>query len=77
MVTTVASISYVTMTTPVHDALSAAGLVPGEHAVDSRYISADLLVAAKRQGNMRARAGRLCGGLEHALSRWSTDSSRC
>jgi hypothetical protein len=38
------------MTTPVHDMLDAAGLLPGEHAVDAGYTSADLLLAARARG---------------------------
>jgi hypothetical protein len=34
------------MTGPVQDNLEAAGLAPGEHDVDSGYVSADLLVSA-------------------------------
>ena len=38
------------MTEPVHDALAARGLPPGEHAADSGYASADLLLAARARG---------------------------
>ena len=38
------------LTGPVHDSLEAAGLAPGEHAVDSGYVSADLLVSARQRG---------------------------
>jgi transposase len=48
--TTHAAVPDVAMTEPVHDSLQAAGLAPGEHAVDSGYVSADLLVAAKQRG---------------------------
>ena len=48
--TTEASVPDVAMTEPVHDMLAAAGLAPGEHAADSGYISADLLLAARRRG---------------------------
>jgi transposase len=48
--TTQASVPDAAMTAPVHDMLDAAGLLPGEHAVDSGYTSADLLLAARAQG---------------------------
>ena len=48
--TTHAAVPDVVMTAPVHDSLEAAGLAPGEHAVDSGYVSADLLVAARQRG---------------------------
>jgi transposase len=48
--TTAATVPDAAMTTPVHDALDAAGLLPGEHAVDSGYTSADLLLAARARG---------------------------
>jgi transposase len=48
--TTAASVPDVAMTTPVHDMLDAAGLLPGEHAVDAGYTSADLLLAARARG---------------------------
>jgi len=48
--TTHAAVPDVVMTEPVHDSLQAAGLLPGEHAVDSGYVSADLLVSARRRG---------------------------
>jgi len=48
--TTHAAVPDVVMTAPVHDSLQAAGLLPGEHAVDSGYVSADLLVASRRRG---------------------------
>ena len=48
--TTPATVTDVEMTGPVHDMLAAAGLLPGEHAVDSGYTSADLLIAARQQG---------------------------
>ena len=38
------------MTEPVHDMLEAAGLAPGEHAVDAGYTSGDLLLAARARG---------------------------
>ena len=38
------------MTEPVHDMLDAAGLLPGEHAVDAGCTSADLLLAARARG---------------------------
>jgi transposase len=48
--TTPAPVTDVTMTTPVHDSLEAAGLAPAEHVVDSGYASADELVAAAERG---------------------------
>jgi transposase len=48
--TTHAAVPDVAVTEPVHDSLEAAGLTPGEHAVDSGYVSADLLVAARQRG---------------------------
>src|SRR5262249_16732114 len=44
--TTPASTADVAMTGPIHDGLEAAGLAPGEHAVDTGYTSADELAAA-------------------------------
>jgi transposase len=38
------------MTEPVHDALAARGLLPGEHAADSGYASGELLLAARARG---------------------------
>ena len=38
------------MTEPVHHALARRGLTPGEHAADSGYASADLLLAARARG---------------------------
>lgn len=48
--TTHAAVPDVAMTAPVHDSLQAAGLAPGDHAVDAGYVSADLLVASRRRG---------------------------
>jgi transposase len=48
--TTEAAVPDVAMTGPVHDMLDAAGLLPGEHAVDAGYTSADLLLAARARG---------------------------
>jgi transposase len=48
--TTRASVPDAAMTEPVHSMLAAAGLAPAEHAADSGYISADLLLAARRRG---------------------------
>ena len=48
--TTEASVPDVAMTAPIHDMLDAAGLLPGEHAVDAGYTSADLLLAARARG---------------------------
>jgi transposase len=48
--TTHAAVPDVVMTGPVHDNLEASGLLPGEHAVDSGYVSADLLVSSRLRG---------------------------
>jgi transposase len=48
--TTEASVPDASMTGPVHDKLRAAGLAPGEHAVDAGYTSAALLLTARAQG---------------------------
>jgi transposase len=48
--TTHAAVPDVAMTGAVHDSLDAGGLLPGEHAVDSGYVSADLLVASRLRG---------------------------
>ena len=48
--TTPAPVTDVEMTEPVHDALARRGLRPGEHAADSGYASADLLLAARARG---------------------------
>ena len=48
--TTQATVPDAAMTEPIHDMLDAAGLVPGEHAVDSGYTSADLLLDARARG---------------------------
>ena len=48
--TTPAPVTDVEMTEPVHDALARRGLIPGEHAADAGYASADLLLAARARG---------------------------
>jgi len=48
--TTLAPVTDVEMTEPVHDALAARGLPPGEHAVDTGYASGGLLLAARDRG---------------------------
>ena len=48
--TTLAPVTDVEMTEPVHDTLTRRGLAPGEHAADSGYASADLLLAARARG---------------------------
>jgi len=48
--TTAATVPDAAMTTPIHDQLAAAGLTPGEHAADSGYTSADLLLDARARG---------------------------
>ena len=45
--TTAASVPGAAMTEPVHDMLSAAGLLPAEHAVDAGYASADLPLGSR------------------------------
>ena len=48
--TTEAAVPDAAMTEPVHDMLAGAGLLPGEHAVDAGYTSADLLLEARARG---------------------------
>ena len=48
--TTLAPVTDVEMTEPVHHALARRGLRPGEHAADAGYASADLLLAARARG---------------------------
>ena len=48
--TTLAPVTDVEMTEPVHDTLARRGLRPGEHAADSGYASAGLLLAARARG---------------------------
>jgi hypothetical protein len=48
--TTLAPVTDVEMTEPVHHALARRGLTPGEHAADTGYASADLLLAARARG---------------------------
>lgn len=48
--TTAAAVTDVEMTQTIHDTLDAAGVLPAEHAVDTGYVSADLLIAARRRG---------------------------
>ena len=48
--TTAAPVTDHEMTGPVHDSLDDHGLLPGEHAVDSGYASADQLIAARQRG---------------------------
>jgi len=48
--TTLAPVTDVEMTEPVHAALARRGLAPGEHAADTGYASADLLLAARARG---------------------------
>jgi transposase len=45
-----AAVADVAMTTRVHDQLQASALTPGEHAVDSGFMSGDELVAARLRG---------------------------
>ncbi len=45
--TTPANVHEAPRTGPIHDALAAKGLVPSEHLVDSAYVSADHLIAAR------------------------------
>ena len=48
--TTHAAVPDVVMTEPVLDRLQDAGLLPGELAADSGYMSADLLISARQRG---------------------------
>jgi transposase len=48
--TTCAAVADVAMTTPVHDQMQANAVAPGEHAVDSGFMSGDELVAARLRG---------------------------
>ena len=48
--TTHASVPDVVMTRTIHDDMDAAGLPPGEHAVDSGYASAEELLTARARG---------------------------
>lgn len=48
--TTHAAVPDVAMTGTIHDSLDAGGLLPAEHAVDSGYVSADLLVSSRLRG---------------------------
>jgi transposase len=48
--TTLAPVTDVEMTEPVHDALEQRGLPPGEHAADTGYASGGLLLAARARG---------------------------
>jgi transposase len=48
--TTLAPVTDAEMTGPVHDALDARGLLPGEHAMDAGYASGELLLAARARG---------------------------
>jgi hypothetical protein len=48
--TTCAAVADVAMTTPVHDQMQASAVTPGEHAVDSGFMSGDELIAARLRG---------------------------
>jgi transposase len=48
--TTCATVADVAMTTPVHDQMEASALTPGEHLVDSGFMSGDELIAARLRG---------------------------
>ena len=48
--TTPAAVADVAMTTPVHDQMQASGVKPGEHVVDSGFMSGDELMAARLRG---------------------------
>ena len=48
--TTLAPVTDVEMTEPVHGTLARRGLAPGEHALDSGYASGELLLAARARG---------------------------
>ena len=47
--TTPANVHEAMRTGPIHDALAAKGLAPSEHLVDSAYVSAEHLVAARER----------------------------
>ena len=47
--TTPANVHEAPRTAPIHDALAAKGLAPSEHLVDSAYVSADQLIAARER----------------------------
>jgi transposase len=47
--TTPANVHEARRTGPIHDALAAKSLTPSEHLVDSAYVSADHLIAAREQ----------------------------
>ena len=48
--TTAAAVPDTALTTPVHDQLQASAVLPGEHLVDSGFMSGDELTAAARRG---------------------------
>lgn len=48
--TTVAPVPDTALTTPVHDRLQAGSVLPGEHVVDSGFMSGDELIAARQRG---------------------------
>jgi transposase len=86
--TTTASVHEVNRTGPIQQALSEAGLPPGEHLVDAGYVTAELLVDSKQE-----RAIRLVGpprkdaswqnrtegafGVEHFEIDWEQKQARC
>jgi hypothetical protein len=47
--TTPANVHEATRTAPIHGALAAKGLAPSEHLVDSAYVGADHLIAARER----------------------------
>lgn len=47
--TTPANVHEALRTAPIHSALAAKGLAPSEHLVDSAYVSADHLIAARKE----------------------------
>jgi transposase len=47
--TTPANVHEAARTAPIHDALAAEGLAPSEHLVDSAYVGADHLIAARER----------------------------
>jgi transposase len=47
--TTPANVHEAPRTAPIHDALAAKGLAPAEHLVDSAYVSAEHLIAARER----------------------------
>ena len=84
--TTLAPVTDVEMTEPVHDTLARRGLPPGEHALDSGYASGELLLAARARGitllapllpdgSPQARSGGYAAGM--FTIDWDTKQATC